>query len=70
MTEPEKKVDHLEYDINPQLRDEILRYINMPGGDAELKHDLQYHSPDEVDAKNWALIKDQMIHTRVIFPHH
>ncbi|AYM02799.1 hypothetical protein [Levilactobacillus yiduensis] len=70
MTKSKQKIDHLEYDIDPEERDAILKFINKPGGDRELKRDLQRHSPDEVDAKNLELIRQQMIHACVIFPHH
>lgn len=70
MTEPKQTIDHLEYDIDPEERDAILEFINEPGGDRELKRNLQRHSPDEVDAMNLERIRQQMIHARVIFPHH
>lgn len=65
-----QKIDHLEYEIDPKERDAILEFINEPGGDQELKRNLQRYSPDEVDAMNLERIRQQMIHTRVIFPHH
>ncbi|MFC6290999.1 hypothetical protein [Levilactobacillus angrenensis] len=65
-----QKIDHLEYEIDPKERAAILEFINEPGGDQELKRNLQRYSPDEVDAMNLERIRQQMLHTRVIFPHH
>ncbi|WP_125765130.1 hypothetical protein [Levilactobacillus mulengensis] len=69
MTESQK-IEHLPYELDPQERDEVLRYLNMPGGDEILKRDLLKYSPDEVDARNLELLRQQMIHTKLIFPHH
>lgn len=41
MTKSKQTIDHLEYDIDPEERDAILKFINKPGGDRELKRDLQ-----------------------------
>jgi len=60
--ENKKKIDHLPYEVDESFKRDILRYINMDGGDEEIKQLLMKYSPEQINEDSIQGIIYQMNH--------
>lgn len=60
--ENKKKIDYLPYEVDESFKRDILHYINMDGGDEEIKQLLMKYSPDQINEDSIQGIIYQMNH--------